>query len=349
MATYAGRLSSDSIRPILTDVESSSPPGTKRCDHLKPHHVTSDETLRTPSKTSYDRIGGEESTLTAEDWPSARHELVMAQVPVYTATDENSCVLEQGGAVEPARRVKGNSQCPHGKRKNLCRACGGASLCSHGKEKAKCKECGGSSVCTHGRVRSRCKECKGGSMCIHSKLAAQCRDCGGSAFCKHNKRKYSCKACKELLPVSDLSRGEKDEHREETESQVEGHEGREERGKQDRGLSLAEKAVSGAKEGEKRSAVCTGPLPSSLKAKEQCEHGKRRCRCAKCGGSSICVHERERSKCKECGGASTCEHGKQRSRCKECGGASLCEHGRYSLSSPAQTMCDFQYLRSRCE
>jgi len=62
--------------------------------------------------------------------------------------------------------------------------------------------------------------------------------------------------------------------------------------------------------------------------KYKCEHGKRKARCAICGGSEICIHGRLRNQCRDCDGASFCEHDRQRSRCKDCGGASICEHDR---------------------
>ena len=57
-----------------------------------------------------------------------------------------------------------------------------------------------------------------------------------------------------------------------------------------------------------------------------CMHGKQKCQCTECGGSSICVHKKRRSECTECGGSRICEHKKVRSRCTECGGSNICEH-----------------------
>ncbi len=50
----------------------------------------------------------------------------------------------------------------------------------------------------------------------------------------------------------------------------------------------------------------------------KCEHGKRKDRCAECGGSSICEHKRLRSQCTDCGGSAVCEHKLRRSQCKQC-------------------------------
>ena len=90
--------------------------------------------------------------------------------------------------------------------------------------------------------------------------------------------------------------------------------------------------VKGVK--RKRAPPTKGPCEHGVKYRSKCKvcgacpHGRQRCRCKECGGSSICEHGRERSKCKECGGSSICEHGRERYKCKECGGASICEHGR---------------------
>ena len=77
-----------------------------------------------------------------------------------------------------------------------------------------------------------------------------------------------------------------------------------------------------------------------------CEHGKRRSRCGKCGGSEICQHNRRRSRCMVCGGSEICEHGRRKANCvmrrgsgvcmhkrrktlcKECNGTSICKHGK---------------------
>ncbi len=59
-----------------------------------------------------------------------------------------------------------------------------------------------------------------------------------------------------------------------------------------------------------------------------CEHGKRKSRCKKCGGSSICEHNIEKRYCKKCGGSAFCKHGKRKTICKECGGSGICEHSK---------------------
>lgn len=58
----------------------------------------------------------------------------------------------------------------------------------------------------------------------------------------------------------------------------------------------------------------------------KCEHGRQKCRCKECGGSSICIHGKQVRYCKECGGSAFCEHQKLKLRCKECGGSHLCKN-----------------------
>ena len=59
----------------------------------------------------------------------------------------------------------------------------------------------------------------------------------------------------------------------------------------------------------------------------KCEHGKQKCKCKECGGTSICQHGRLKYRCKDCGGNSICEHGRRKDNCRDCGGG-ICEHGR---------------------
>lgn len=60
--------------------------------------------------------------------------------------------------------------------------------------------------------------------------------------------------------------------------------------------------------------------------RKKCEHGKERCKCKLCGGTSICVHDKRKDRCRLCGGNSFCKHGKQKYRCIECRGSAICEH-----------------------
>ncbi len=57
-----------------------------------------------------------------------------------------------------------------------------------------------------------------------------------------------------------------------------------------------------------------------------CEHGRRKYRCVKCGGSGICEHSRVRSRCKVCGESQVCSHGREKKKCEDCGGETLCVH-----------------------
>jgi hypothetical protein len=54
---------------------------------------------------------------------------------------------------------------------------------------------------------------------------------------------------------------------------------------------------------------CThGKRPSACSVCSSCPwpHGKRRCRCTSCDGSSICQHGRDQYRCIACGGAGIC-------------------------------------------
>jgi hypothetical protein len=89
----------------------------------------------------------------------------------------------------------GSSICEHNKRKSTCKDCGGASICEHNRIKSKCKECGGASICEHNREKSHCKECGGASICKHNREKSKCKECGGASICEHNKQKSHCKEC----------------------------------------------------------------------------------------------------------------------------------------------------------
>ena len=62
--------------------------------------------------------------------------------------------------VKPRSNCKVCSDCPHGRKRSLCKECGGSQICEHGRRRSECKECGGSQICEHGRIRSKCKECR---------------------------------------------------------------------------------------------------------------------------------------------------------------------------------------------
>ena len=85
--------------------------------------------------------------------------------------------------------------CPHGRQKYLCAACGGGGICTHGVQKHGCKKCG-LSYCKHGRVKSQCRPCGGSAICVHNKRKSLCRTCGGGSFCEHDRLRYRCKVCK---------------------------------------------------------------------------------------------------------------------------------------------------------
>jgi hypothetical protein len=46
-----------------------------------------------------------------------------------------------------------------------------------------------------------------------------------------------------------------------------------------------------------------------------------------------CPHGRDKCKCKDCGGSSVCAHGRIKSRCKYCGGSQICSHNRLTAKS----------------
>ena len=63
-------------------------------------------------------------------------------------------------------------------------------------------------------------------------------------------------------------------------------------------------------------------------ARKKCCHGKQKCRCRLCKGSSVCEHGRYKQSCKICRGGSYCQHNKLRQYCKLCAGISICTHGK---------------------
>ena len=84
----------------------------------------------------------------------------------------------------------------------------------------------------------------------------------------------------------------------------------------------------------------------------QCEHGRRRSTCRKCGGSDICEHDRVRYTCNECGGSGVCEHGRRRATCKLCGGNGVCKHGRQRNQCKqcgGSQICEHRRRRAMCK
>ena len=82
-----------------------------------------------------------------------------------------------------------------------------------------------------------------------------------------------------------------------------------------------------------------------------CEHGKRKNRCVKCDGSSICEHKKVRTRCKKCGGRDICEHGSRKDICKKCGGSQICVHGiRKSICKTCEgsQVCEHKKIRAQC-
>ena len=85
--------------------------------------------------------------------------------------------------------------------------------------------------------------------------------------------------------------------------------------------------------------------------KKLCEHGRRKCQCRDCGGSSFCVHDRQKYTCKECKGTSICEHNRIRSECKECKGTSICEHNKKKSRCPvcnSSILCIHLKYKNEC-
>jgi hypothetical protein len=82
---------------------------------------------------------------------------------------------------------------------------------------------------------------------------------------------------------------------------------------------------SGSGSGSAGSGAGSG---SSRRNQKNCEHGRLRYYCIKCGGAGICKHGRARVSCKDCGGSAICKHGHQRYSCVPCGGKGICPHAR---------------------
>jgi len=61
---------------------------------------------------------------------------------------------------------------------------------------------------------------------------------------------------------------------------------------------------------------------------QKCPHGKIRCRCKECSGTSICQHSKAKNLCKKCDGNLLCEHKLQKNYCKDCKGSAFCEHDK---------------------
>ena len=65
--------------------------------------------------------------------------------------------------------------------------------------------------------------------------------------------------------------------------------------------------------------------------RKKCAHGKQKCRCRDCGGTSFCRHGIRKSTCRDCGGTSFCPHGKRKSECKACKSAKQFQAGLDAL------------------
>ena len=97
--------------------------------------------------------------------------------------------------------------------------------------------------------------------------------------------------------------------------------------------------------------VPPAPHPVKRRIRKKCPHGKRRTRCAECGGAGVCEHKQDRYRCAACGGGSICKHTKLRSECAVCGGGSICEHKRRRSKCPTcggASICKHTKQRSKC-
>jgi hypothetical protein len=66
-------------------------------------------------------------------------------------------------------------QCPHGRRRDLCKQCGGNGFCQHGNQKQKCLPCGTGLCPLHPTMlKVNCKVCQ---KCIHGKWKRNCKMC----------------------------------------------------------------------------------------------------------------------------------------------------------------------------
>lgn len=82
-----------------------------------------------------------------------------------------------------------------------------------------------------------------------------------------------------------------------------------------------------------------------------CEHGKRRSRCNKCGGSEICQHNRRKTRCMVCGGSEICVHKRRKANCVMCGGSAMCVHKRRKTlcnECNGTSICTHGKRKSRC-
>ena len=78
--------------------------------------------------------------------------------------------------------------------------------------------------------------------------------------------------------------------------------------------------------GGERSNHGTAFCGNGVVKSKKCIHGRRKNKCAMCGGKGICPHNREKFYCRECKGGGFCEHERRRSRCKECVRPIICVH-----------------------
>ena len=76
-----------------------------------------------------------------------------------------------------------------------------------------------------------------------------------------------------------------------------------------------------------------------------CEHGKRKSRCIKCGGSALCIHGLRKSRCAKCDGSEMCIHKRQRANCPLCDGSNTCHHGKQKnackICNKNKYVCDY--------
>ena len=85
---------------------------------------------------------------------------------------------------------------------------------------------------------------------------------------------------------------------------------------------------------------------------KNCENGKIKSRCKKCGGSAYCEHGKRKSRCVECGGGEICEHGKRKSKCIDCKGNEICEHKKQKsrcVECDGSQICIHKKQKSICK
>ena len=83
---------------------------------------------------------------------------------------------------------------------------------------------------------------------------------------------------------------------------------------------------------------------------KKCPHGKRKCRCVECNGTSICEHKKEKRNCKICKGSSICVHDIFKVRCKICNEKLFCIHNkdkRYCKKCDGSMLCRSIFCHTR--